>query len=255
MIARGPAAFCYSRISTLKQWESGLGPEAQQLACSKYYEYRLKDRGFIWGGIYGDEEHISGKVPFLHRKAGRELDAQLQRGDQIIFSSLDRAWRDHLNTVEMLVNWAKRGIGLHFVAEGIEFSEDNPFGEAQLLMLSVFAQLERKMIARRTRAALAAKKERGELTGGAVRDILYKTTHRGSRRKIDHHNRRVIAHAMYLHETEGLGENKLYQRLQKEKLFLSNGKRVVRYNLRAEYFQHCREVGIVAEKFPDALRK
>jgi DNA invertase Pin-like site-specific DNA recombinase len=255
MIDRGPAAFGYSRISRLKAGDSGLGPEAQQIAITKYFDYRLSDKGILWGGIFGDvEEAVSGSVPFACREAGGKLCAELRRGDHIIFSSLDRAWRNHLNTVEMLTKWAKGGINVHFIAEGIEFSEDNPFGEAMLLVLSVFAQLERKMIARRTRLALAAKKERGELTGNSVHDILYRTTHKGKRRVPDHHNRRVLSYAMWLHEQERLSCRDLWSRLNIERLFTSKGKRFNKNFLCESYFAKCREVGIVPEKFPDALR-
>jgi DNA invertase Pin-like site-specific DNA recombinase len=45
---------------------------------------------------------------------------------------------------------------------------DDPFAGAMRGMMDVFAQLERALIASRTRGALAAKRARGEKTGGSL---------------------------------------------------------------------------------------
>jgi DNA invertase Pin-like site-specific DNA recombinase len=260
--ARPPVAWGYARVSTPKQYKSHLGLEAQEAMMKRYYEYVLLPQGIQWGstgewknGLFADPHSVSTKVDLRNRAAGSKLDEYLQAGDHVVFPNLTRAWRNMRDQVFTIDAWFKRGIIIHFASENFSLSQNNPYGRLIANIFGSMAEFQRDTTRENTRLALEAKKERGELTGGAVKDILWTTSHKGTRRKANWHNRRVIAHAMYLHETEGLGREALYTRLNKEGLRQSNGKRFSDKHLRAEYFEHCRTLGIVAEKFPDALRK
>jgi DNA invertase Pin-like site-specific DNA recombinase len=253
-----PICRAYIRVSSFKQLRSELGLEAQMEMIERYRKIVMPDMVYEAmddGSPFRDPFATSGAKPFLKRKAGCELDCRLKAGDHILFASVDRAFRSMGDGATIVKRWREKGIIIHFVRDGITVSKENDRGLVFFNTLLFCAEMEHLFNSMRTKSALAAKAERDEVTGGAVRDILWITTRKGKSRRVNHHNRRVIAHAMYLHETEGLGREALWRRLNKEGLRQSNGNRISDKHLRADYFAHCRELGIVAEKYPDALRK
>lgn len=139
----------YIRVSTRKQGESGLGLEAQQKICGEF----IKKDGGVMVAEYKDVE--SG----THRDRKGLADAIAyckKNGCALVIAKLDRLARD----VEFCFKVVNTGIEIHFC--------DMP--QINTLLLGVFAsvaQYERELTSDRTKKALAAKKERGEVTGGA----------------------------------------------------------------------------------------
>jgi DNA invertase Pin-like site-specific DNA recombinase len=145
-------AVAYIWVSTAKQGKSGLGMEAQQAALARFAEaesYRL---------IETLEEIETGKGhDALERRPqlAAALKAAKAKG-QVIVAKLCRLSRD-----------------VHFIS-GL-MAHRTPFIVAELgpdvgqFMLQIYAALnekERRLISQRTKAALAAKKARGEPLGG-----------------------------------------------------------------------------------------
>src|SRR4051812_18484217 len=89
-------AYGYIRVSTDKQ---SLSPEAQK----KTIEDAAGRMGLRIDGWYQDaptrnpdgsfNDAVSGKVPITERKAGKELCARVRKGDVVIVSKVDRAFR------------------------------------------------------------------------------------------------------------------------------------------------------------------
>nr|GFC09205.1 hypothetical protein [Tanacetum cinerariifolium] len=136
----------YLRVSTREQGDSGLGIEAQRAAIKRW----LRD----------DEAHVT---EFREVESGKKTDrAQLNAAIalskkmkcKLVVAKLDRLARDVLFTATLMKT------GVDFVCV------DNP--DATPLTIHIFAaiaQHERETISTRTKAALDAKKARGETLG------------------------------------------------------------------------------------------
>lgn len=102
-------------------------------------------------------------------KARPELEKlvqQLQRGDELIVSSLDRLGRKTAEILTLIDSLEKRGIILKSLREGLDYSTIS--GRLVTQILVSVSELERSLISQRTKAALAAKREKG-IVGGRPR--------------------------------------------------------------------------------------
>lgn len=139
----------YIRVSTKKQGASGLGLEAQQKICGEFIKNhdgeKVAEYKDIESGTHRDRKGLAGAVAYCKKN-----------NCALVIAKLDRLARD----VEFCFKIVNTGIEIHFC--------DMP--QVNTLLLGVFAsvaQYERELTSDRTRKALAAKKERGEVTGGA----------------------------------------------------------------------------------------
>jgi DNA invertase Pin-like site-specific DNA recombinase len=137
----------YFRVSTLQQGRSGLGLEAQQAAVEQYL---AAHNGRL---VQTYKETESGKRSDRPELAKALLRCR-QTGATLIVAKLDRLSRN----VAFLMN--VRDSGVKFLALDLP--------EANTLTLTVMigmAQHERELISSRTKAALAARKARGQALG------------------------------------------------------------------------------------------
>jgi len=159
-VGKAKRAVIYLRVSTDEQAESGLGLEAQLAACSSW----CAARGYAIAAVHRDEG-VSGSTPVDKRPGLTAALAELGRGSVLVAAKRDRLARS-VGVAAVLEETARR-MGAGVETPDAPDSED-PFAQAMRGMLDVFAQLERAQIAARTKAALAAKKARGEKTGGEL---------------------------------------------------------------------------------------
>jgi DNA invertase Pin-like site-specific DNA recombinase len=138
----------YYRVSTERQGRSGLGLEAQQKAVRDHLN------GGDWNLVREFTEVESGKRSD-RPKLAEALKTCRVRGATLIIAKLDRLARN-----------------VHFVSglmeSGVEFTAVD-FPQANRLtvhILAAVAEHEAKMISERTKAALAAAKDRGVKLGG-----------------------------------------------------------------------------------------
>jgi DNA invertase Pin-like site-specific DNA recombinase len=139
--------FGYGRVSTTQQEVS---IEAQRKQCEDYANYRLIPQGLEWGGWYCDPA-VSGKVPLKERKAGAVLCQRLQRGDHVVISKLDRAFRNVFDGMAMIQQWRQLGVVIHFQDLGVDGS--TLMGQMMISFYLFFAQMERERISERTKQA------------------------------------------------------------------------------------------------------
>jgi len=156
--AKTAGAFAYLRVSTEEQAVSGLGLAAQEAAiraeCSR--------RGLDLTAVYVDAG-ISGKTldrPELQR-ALADLDAG--RGSVLIVAKLDRLTRSVHDATGIMLRADRGGWGL--VALDAPVDTTTPHGAAMAQVIAVFAELERRLIGERTKAALAVKRAQGVRLG------------------------------------------------------------------------------------------
>ena len=140
----------YCRVSTKRQGASGLGLEAQRKICNDFIASHngesVAEFTDVESGTHRDRKGLADAVSYCKRN-----------GCALVIAKLDRLARD----VEFCFKIVNTGIEIHFC--------DMP--QMNTLLLGVFAavaQYERELTSDRTKKALAAKRERGEATGGAT---------------------------------------------------------------------------------------
>lgn len=149
-------AIAYIRVSTDRQ---ELSPTAQREQVEAYCNFK----GFELVALM-DETGVSGTTPFAQRKRGGDLLASLGDCDAVVFSKLDRAFRDTVDCIATVERIRAAGKSVHFIDLGIDTS--TAMGQAFMEMSAVFAKLEWRRISDRTRECLQSAARAGKRLGG-----------------------------------------------------------------------------------------
>ena len=122
---------------------------------------------------YGVEDHLI----FVDKASGgtmkrpnfiRAMKTCQHEGSEFVVWKLDRLGRTLGGVLDTLKVLSERGVTFVSLTERIDTS--GPMGKAMLHLLAVFAELERDLIAERTKAGIARARERGE-QGGRPRSM------------------------------------------------------------------------------------
>ena len=148
------AAYAYLRVSTEQQTQSGAGLDGQLDACQRVSEL---------AGVYKDTG-VGGTTGLDKRPALLELISSLTKGDTVIVAKRDRLGRDPI-VVAMIESAVKRKGARIVSAAGEGMDNDSPTDILMRRLVDAFSEYERLIIIARTKAALQAKKMRGERVG------------------------------------------------------------------------------------------
>jgi len=119
------------------------------------------------------DEGISGAT--TKRPALLRCLKTLEPGDTLIVWKLDRLGRSLRDLIAMLDDLRARGIKFQSLTEHID--TETPTGRAMWQMIGVLAELERSMIAERTRAGVKAAQHRGVKFGRKPKMTPQQITH------------------------------------------------------------------------------
>jgi DNA invertase Pin-like site-specific DNA recombinase len=159
------AIYGYVRVSTLQQANEGDSLETQLRQIGSYAslkDFDIPAENFI------TERGVSGNLEFEKRPEGGKLFEALNSGDVLIFSKLDRAFRNTRNALNTLHELKLRGISVHFIDLGGDVTNDG-IGSVIFTILSAFATFERERIATRIREVKQVQKAEGKFLGGFTR--------------------------------------------------------------------------------------
>lgn len=154
-------AYGYGRASTLKQ-KGKMTRKDQELFCISYFQTKLKDEGYEWGGFYYDEAKSGGTV-FSERDKGFVLYHLLQRGDFLMCSEMSRMFRNKIDGLTCLEDLDKRGV-LKYIGDmgdmsGMHGNEViSEYVEYQLIGL---AHMQRKLLSKSMMEKFARLEEAG----------------------------------------------------------------------------------------------
>ncbi len=137
----------YYRVSTQKQGESGLGLEAQRRCVAEMVSSRA-------GEIIADFQDIESGKKNDRPELLKAIRQTKEKGATLIIAKLDRLARNAAFILEL------RDSGIDFVACDIPEANSLTIG-----IMAILAQQERETISARTKAALQAKKHRGDTLG------------------------------------------------------------------------------------------
>jgi DNA invertase Pin-like site-specific DNA recombinase len=104
------------------------------------------------------EDHASGATT-AERPALKRCLKNLRPGDLLVVWKLDRLARSLRDLVQILDDLHGRGVRFQSLTESID--TETPTGRAMWQMIGVLAELERSLIAERTRAGVKAARSRG----------------------------------------------------------------------------------------------
>jgi len=153
-----PGIVGYLRVSTDEQVVSGLGLTAQRTAV----DAEAARRGLPLLAVHVDAG-ISGKSLARPGLTAALADLDAGKGTVLLVAKLDRLSRSVHDATGLMQRAERAGWGL--VAMDANVDTTTPQGAAMCQVLAVFAELERRLIGERTKAALAVKKAQGVKLG------------------------------------------------------------------------------------------
>lgn len=188
----------YVRASTNKQHET---IDVQQETIANYCRAHglLLTQSRHEGPLWYIDRATSGKIPIAEREAGQVMCRALQRGDHIVVTKLDRAFRKLSDCCKAMETWERLGVHLHvcnLLGGAIDLSQ--PIGKFLIQVLGAFAELERAFISERTSEAMKARKRRGE-GGGRPR---YGFKHETRYKIVDGVRKKYLVEVPDLHERQ-----------------------------------------------------
>lgn len=136
---------------------------------------KVKQRSRIAEEAKGDwewyfDESVSGsKIPFPDRPNGARLLADLQKGDRVLITKIDRAARSVTDLLSLVKLIDEKGATVKFVDQPfLDTDPSNPFGRFILTLLAAIAELEAGIIGERRRESLKSFAEEGRHAVGAA---------------------------------------------------------------------------------------
>ena len=155
------SAFGYTRTSTDEQTREGVSLDAQEERIRAYCS--LHDLHLL---RVIREEAVSGGKPLSSRDGGKELLHQMnkQKVKNIIAVKLDRLFRNAVDALQQTETWDKAGVALHLIdLGGQSLNTASAMGRFFLSMTAAFAELERRIIGERTKAAMEHLRKNGRV--------------------------------------------------------------------------------------------
>lgn len=156
---RPSRAFGYLRVSTDAQADSGLGLEAQRDAVEK----TVARLGLPVAAVFVDAG-VSGALDLENRPNLFAAVQGLKRGDVVIVAKRDRLGRDLIGVAMIERAIARKG-GWVISAAGEGGDGADAGAMLQKQIIDVFSEYERRLIGQRTKAALKARRVRGQRAG------------------------------------------------------------------------------------------
>jgi DNA invertase Pin-like site-specific DNA recombinase len=150
----------YIRVSTREQADSGLSLAAQRRQIEAYAAYRGLDLVAVV-----EDAGVSASKPLGKREGGAVVLDLVRRCEAVavVACKLDRLFRDAADALVNTRAWDGAGVALHLLDLGVDTS--SPMGRAFLTMAAAFAELERNLIAERTRVGLEQARREGAILG------------------------------------------------------------------------------------------
>ena len=147
-------ALAYIRVSTSRQVDEGNGLGSQTARVKEYAKFRglnLKSRDIVI------DDGVSGGIPLWKRTGGDRLLNLVERGNysHVIAVKLDRMFRLTTDAIDTIEWFDENNVSVHFIDfNGQSLDTSNPTGKFFITMVAAFAEMERGLIAERTKEGM-----------------------------------------------------------------------------------------------------
>jgi len=149
----------YVRVSTEDQAREGVSLEAQKAKITAYCQ--VKDLELVEvvedAGISAKDLRRPGVQRVLEMAKTKKVDA-------VVVLKLDRIFRSTVDALETTKLFAKWGVSFHSIHETLD--TQSAMGRFFFTLTAALAEMERGIVAERTKAALAHKKNKGRRREG-----------------------------------------------------------------------------------------
>jgi site-specific DNA recombinase len=164
-------AIGYCRVSTEDQAKEGVSLDNQRLKIEAYCQLKDLDLSEIIedAGISAKNLKRPGVQKVLKLARKKQVDA-------IVVYKLDRIFRSTVDALETTKMFDKWGVSFHSIEETLD--TQSAMGRFFFTLTAALAEMERRIIGERTKAALSHKRSRNEKTGGDV-PFGYELTDKG----------------------------------------------------------------------------
>ena len=154
-------AIGYVRVSTEDQAKEGVSLDNQKAKIEAYCQ--LKDLELT---EVVEDAGISAKN--LRRPGVQKVlrMARKKKADAVVVYKLDRIFRSTVDALETTKMFDKWGVSFHSIEETLD--TQSAMGRFFFTLTAALAEMERRLIGERTKAALSHKRSRNEKTGGDV---------------------------------------------------------------------------------------
>ena len=151
----------YVRVSTEDQAKEGVSLDNQKSKIKAYCQLKdLELREVIEdAGISAKNLRRPGVQKVLRLARRKEVDA-------IVVYKLDRIFRSTVDALETTKTFDKWGVSFHSIEETLDTR--SAMGRFFFTLTAALAEMERRLIGERTKAALAHKRSKSEKTGGDI---------------------------------------------------------------------------------------
>lgn len=137
-------------------------------------EYARRERIHI-------DDFIAISISSKRERRARRIDELLQKlsdGDKLIVTELSRLGRSTGEVIDLIDELVQGGVQVIVLKQNLTLDKDQDDIQSltMITLLSLFAQMERMMISKRTKEALAARKAQGVILGkpkGTIQDSIY----------------------------------------------------------------------------------
>jgi len=160
-----PTVYGYTRSATSRKAGGGLSLEDQRGAIRSRFKERYGPKGFEMGRVFEDPA-ACGELPLVDRPEGGELFATVERGDVVIFATLDRGFCNLADIVKTCRLWGELGVAVVLCDFDLDLS--CPEGVEVLSVLGGLSAFEWTRKSERTRNTLTGMRRRGRYVGGCA---------------------------------------------------------------------------------------
>ena len=151
-------AIGYIRVSTAQQASEGVSLEAQETRIRAYCTLHALEltEMIVDAGESAKSLHRPGVQSLLDAVHGKQCDA-------VVIHKLDRLFRNTQDALNSAQDFDKRGVALCSITEQLDTS--TPMGKFFFTITAAYAEMERAMIAERTKVGLAQTRRNGRQVG------------------------------------------------------------------------------------------
>jgi DNA invertase Pin-like site-specific DNA recombinase len=153
----------YVRASTIDQQGT---LEIQEEQIRREYEYRWKPKGYEFAGLFMDSGVSASKYTLRQRPQGLRMTNMTEHGDTVIFTKMDRAFRNVEDTLAMAKWFELRGV--HMVLLDCQADTSTASGRLMMTMLGAIAEFESNRRSERMYEHFANRRAKGKVTAGGV---------------------------------------------------------------------------------------